>query len=320
MPTTESAMSHALTQFRHQMSTANRHFLLDRVHEIQSLHLPTEAANLHHMRRYWPSLGRGGQETYWNRTVAPEPVREDREVRSVTRLADVPGLYHQYMDGVCPPRLRTEEWRRMYLAVVAEVCAEVVAEDGQDGEDGIPPCEELGLFLKYANGVQDPDFRRSGIAPFLPGFFVGVAEYAFPDEAAGQGGSARMEIEGQRGLLKGYLEESLLGRVGLHGMIDEDLEVKVGFLTGTGGWGHEDRWYSAYTYCRRREDDAADTHQTDFAWRVLFFEASDDDTPATLNGRRPLFDSIPEFLDWYGSWFDYIDMDEVRREIDELNA
>lgn len=32
----------------------------------------------------------------------------------------------------------------------------------------IPLCHELGSFIKYADGVQDPDFWRSGIARFRP--------------------------------------------------------------------------------------------------------------------------------------------------------
>ncbi|KAJ1715156.1 hypothetical protein NYO67_2658 [Aspergillus flavus] len=35
---------------------------------------------------------------------------------------------------------------------------------------------ELGLSLKYAQGVRDPDFRHSGIAPFEPGFTIGVTD------------------------------------------------------------------------------------------------------------------------------------------------
>jgi hypothetical protein len=34
-----------------------------------------------------------------------------------------------------------------------------------------------------------------------------------------------------------------------------------------------------------------------------------------LYGRKPRFNSIPEFLEWYSSWFNYRDMDEVRRNV-----
>ncbi|RAK72710.1 uncharacterized protein BO72DRAFT_388869, partial [Aspergillus fijiensis CBS 313.89] len=309
----DATMRHAITQFRHKMETANRRFLQDRVTEIEGLHLPTEAAKLQRMRDYWDHLGIGGPDPHWNHLVSPGPVREDREVRGVTSLAEVPSLYHQYMDGVCPPRLRTEAWRQMYLETFHEVCSAAVADDGQAQEaDAIPRCEELVLFLKYANGVCDPDFRRLGIAPFVPGFYIGVPEYAFVEEGAEREVEGFRDLEAQREALRGYLEDSLLGQVGLHGTIDDDLEVKVGFLIGCGGWMHEDRWYSAYAYCRVIGENGTDSAYGHWAWRVVFFEASEEN-PATLYGRRPLFDSIPEFLEWYCSWPDYVDMRQVRR-------
>ncbi|PYI36094.1 hypothetical protein BP00DRAFT_421855 [Aspergillus indologenus CBS 114.80] len=306
----DAAMRDALSQFCQKMESSNRRFLQDRVTEIEALHLPTEADKLVQMRDYWDKLGKGGPDPHWNSIAGPAPVREEREVRNVKRLADVPSLYHQYMDGVCPPRLRTEAWRQMYQKTFHEVCSAAVADDSQGQEAvEIPPCEELLLFLKYANGVSDPDFRRSGIASFMPGLYVGVPEYAEEEGVEGL-----RDVEAQRVALRGYLEDSLLGQVKLHGTIDGDLEVKVGFLTGCGGWRNEDLWYSAYAYCRVIGDEETDSRYNDWAWRVVFFEASEEN-PTTLYGRRPLFDSIPEFLEWYSSWPDYVDMRQVRRNV-----
>ncbi|KAE8334065.1 hypothetical protein BDV39DRAFT_198975 [Aspergillus sergii] len=44
----------------------------------------------------------------------------------------------------------------------------------------------------------------------------------------------------------------------------------------------------------------------DWAWRVIFFEASIKDSQG-LYGRKARFDSIPEFLDWDSSWLDHLD-------------
>lgn len=37
--------------------------------------------------------------------------------------------------------------------------------------------------------------------------------------------------------------------------------------------------------------------------------------PTELYGRKPRFDSIPEFLDWYSSWLDHYDIEEDRKQV-----
>lgn len=79
----------------------------------------------------------------------------------------------------------------MYLDTVQRVCQQqvdaIVAEDDEDRDVActwhkdhrpmtIPPCDELALFLKYAQGVADVDFRLSGIAPFTPAWSIGVRD------------------------------------------------------------------------------------------------------------------------------------------------
>jgi hypothetical protein len=152
----------AVERFRTKMETSNRRFLQDRIDEIEAMGLSTEEEKLNKMWVYWHDLGAGGEES-WNDWAAPDSVRQSRETRAVTRLKDVNSIFHQYMDGIIPPTLPTDEWRQMFLEVVESVCNEAAAQD-EDSEDfRIPMCHELGHFIKYANGVQDPDFRASGI-------------------------------------------------------------------------------------------------------------------------------------------------------------
>lgn len=72
---------------------------------------------------YWPGLGIKSEDP-WKDRDSVGPVRQLREERNVTRLADVKTLYHQYMDGTLPPTLLTEAWRQMYLETVRSVCNE----------------------------------------------------------------------------------------------------------------------------------------------------------------------------------------------------
>lgn len=33
-------------------------------------------------------------------------------------------------------------------------------------------------------------------------------------------------------------------------------------------------------------------------------------------GRRPIFDTVPEFLEWYSSWYEHLDLDEMRKDLE----
>ena len=204
------------------------------------------------------------------------------------------------MDGILAPTLPTDEWRQMFLETVESVSNEAAFRDEEDEDDDfhIPICHDLGHFIKYANGVDDPDFRKSGISEFRPVPFIGFEEYAFKDHPAVLAMPAP-DITSHREILRSDLLESLCDEAFIEGIIDEDLEVKVGFRTGTGCHREHPRWHSAYLYCRRYVEDSDPSHK-DWAWRVVVFHA-DGDNPTELYGRKPRFNSIVEFLDWYSS-------------------
>ncbi|PYH50077.1 uncharacterized protein BP01DRAFT_412885 [Aspergillus saccharolyticus JOP 1030-1] len=92
-------------------------------------------------------------------------------------------------------------------------------------------------------------------------------------------------------------------------------------------------WYSAYLYCRKGSEEdmegielpdegISDAPQIrEWVWRVVFMEheATTFEPPQVLYGRRPRFDSIPEFLDWYTSWPDSLDgrgLRSLRRHVE----
>lgn len=317
----DETMRLAIERFRIKMESSNRQFLQDRIDEIQAMGLNTEEEKLEEMRWYWSGVGRKG-DAAWNDCVPQRPVRQNREEQNVKRLEDVLSTYHQYMDGISPPTLVTDEWRQMFLEVVESVCNEAAAQDEEVKKFHIPMCHELGRFLKHADGVCDPDFRNSGICPFHPVFVSGVQEYAFPDHPAVLA-LPPPDIAKSREWLQETLPQYILDRNFIKGFVDQDLEVKVGFETGLGGHGECDAWYSAYLYCRRSDDESDDESHNetlkDWAWRIVVFHA-DFENPRSLYGRYPRFDSIPDFLDWYSSWLDYVDMDVVRKDVKAING
>lgn len=309
----DGTMRLAVERFQTRMESSNRQFLQDRIDEIEAMHLSTEEEKLREMRLFWPDVGIRSCPNHWSDHAPRGIIRRALEEGNVSRLEDVKTLYHELMDGIIPPTLATDEWRQMFLETAQNVCNKAAEHDEDEDEDiSIPICEELGHFIKYANGVQDPDFRRSGICPWEPVPLIGIREYAFPDRPTVQP-LLSPDLAESREKLKEYLKENLLDDAFIQGTVDSDLEVKVGFRTGLGSRQEHDEWYSTYLYCRRCEDDSDRSHK-DWAWRVVILHA-DGDNPTPLYGRKPRFDSIPEFLEWYSSWMDHFDSNRLPRNV-----
>ncbi|CAG8206582.1 unnamed protein product [Penicillium salamii] len=204
--------------------------------------------------------------------------------------------------------LITEEWREMCLDVVETVCNEAAIRDDEFTDFHIPRCVELGYFLKYAQAVELPNFCGYGICPFEPVGYTGVATYAFPNHPTVLA-IPEPDISTSREYLKERMQASIINEDLIIGTVDEDLEVLVGFDTGIGYRQEHQEWCSSYLYCR--SDDESEADFQDWAWRIVVFHA-DGENPTPLYGRKPRFTYIPEFLDWYSTWLDYVDMDEVR--------
>lgn len=211
----------------------------------------------------------------WNDCAPRDTIRQAREVANVSQLEDLKTTFYQYMHGIIPSTLVTDEWREMFLETVETICNEAAKQDEDDGNFHIPRCDELGPFIKYANGVKDLDFRHLGICPWepVPGL-IGIRHFAFPDHPSVQA-LPPPDIAESRERLKGYLQDDILSETFIHGTVDRDLEVKVGFQTGLGSRREHDEWYSAYVYCRRWED-ASDPSHEDWAWRVVIMHAGGD--------------------------------------------
>ncbi|KAJ5546793.1 hypothetical protein N7494_004378 [Penicillium frequentans] len=341
----EDTMRLAITRFRSRMAAANQKFLQDRIKEIEARGLASEEEKRRRLRHYqWMDYLEWDDEDP-DRRGSHNGIQISQQ--TLVNGLDVPAILSALptsvpTDGVLPPLLRTEQWRQMYLDTVQRVCQRQadanVAED-DDNPDvacrshkdhrpmNIPWCDELALFLKYAQGVEDPDFRLSEIAPFTPAWSIGIENEELDglDEEERRDKLANPDLlkREQEKLQRELEEESTNGF--LWPYIDDDLEVLAGFITGVG----YSRlyacpsWYSAYVYCRLWTDDHEDDDKhndgdiqdaaniRDWGWRVVVFQA-EVVNPSVVYGRKARFDSIPEFLDWYASWLDHLDERELR--------
>ncbi|RAK80846.1 uncharacterized protein BO72DRAFT_370279 [Aspergillus fijiensis CBS 313.89] len=329
-PDPDPAMLSALTRFRARMRTANRAFIQSRIAEIETRDSSAPDQTKIQRMAEW-------RHCDWN----PAPDRWD-EGKPYLQMVDEDAVPDRRMDGVYPTRLRTETARQIYLDMLQGVFqrqAEArAAKEGSEHPGVIPRCEELGRFLRYAHEVRDPDFRHSGVAEFEAGLYIRFEDEEL--EGTGEGREDRYHecVRTKCEHLRQSLEQltsyqsSLFGRATIVADVDCDLEVKAGVLTGQEGYqGQWPQWYSAYLYCRKYPDDdeeegeerVGDDEQKkmrwnddvpdspnigEWGWRIVFMEVNycDPWEPQQLYGRRPRFDSIPEFLDWYSSWPDHL--------------
>ncbi|KAB8218525.1 hypothetical protein BDV33DRAFT_205273 [Aspergillus novoparasiticus] len=327
---TDATMRQAVDRFRARMGAANRQFIQDRIAEVEARGLANEQEKIRRMAE-WRHFGALDTDDEPGGCNNPAAERMANQFRRTRRLAE-DALPLFAIDGIYPTRLRTDEARQIYLDTLQEVfqrqAEEWAAAEGEDPPGPIPRCDELGRFLTYAHEVADPDFRCSGVAPFEAGLYVmsGQEEVL----AEGLDSSEQRERYHERvcqecARLRENLEDDqvsrLINKISIIAAPDCDMEVKAGLVTGEGYVGHYPRWYSAYLYCRQRpdededeetqdeDDDVSDArHIQDWRWRVAFMEFEGDSYEGqVLYGRKPRFDSIPEFLDWYSSWPDHLD-------------
>ncbi|KGO65298.1 hypothetical protein PITC_015660 [Penicillium italicum] len=290
----------AVERFRTTMEASNWQFLQDRIDEIESMNLSTEE-KLEKMN-VWLFIMTPKCTDPGKATASSETTGQSRE-RTATQIVDLKSLSHEHMDGVSPPNLWTDEWRQMFLDTVQTVCNELAFRTEEDNDFKVPPCYELALFLKYASAIVDPDFRYAGMAPFEPpgSYFTQTSDIS----------KAREDLVNV--LHHYYICDETFVDVYTH----DDLEVRVGFETGIGvryKMGGHKTWYSTYLYCRRHEEDSDPSHK-DWAWRVVISPAECFENSTVVYGQRPRFDSIVDFLDWYSSWLEHLDMDEVRENL-----
>lgn len=239
---------------------------------------------------------------------APDELKNQAKLEAeVNSLADIQSLIekHWLFDGTRPPV--GEELREKFLRVLEEVLnlrkdGEVVLENKEEDDERLEVPAELAEFLSFTNGVFDADFRHCGICDF-----VMVDEKYDEDEE----------------LLRGRLETAADPHEWVYmggDYLDDEIEVVAGVvLDSRQQWPEcapeykENTWMSMYAYCRPVPglDDEEDTEE-DFSWRVVFYHRINE-----IDREVFTFTSIAEFLGWYATWDERMNMEDMRRAISE---
>ncbi|KAE8374820.1 hypothetical protein BDV26DRAFT_295582 [Aspergillus bertholletiae] len=232
------------------LGAANRQFIQDRIAEVEARGPATEQEKITRMAkwRYFGMLYPDNTPIYNNNRTEE---RTENRFRQIRCLAEVSALEEDALPifaGVF--QRQTEEW---------------AAAEGDDHPRLIPCCEELGRFLTCAHEVADPDFRRSGVAPFEagPDVMSGLEEIlAEEPDSSVQREQYHECVRQECARLRENLEDDhisrLINKISIIASPDCDMEVNAGLVTGECYVGHYPGWYSTSLYCRQRPDDGED--------------------------------------------------------------
>ncbi|KAJ5888107.1 hypothetical protein N7495_008148 [Penicillium taxi] len=278
-PDADEIMRLAVDRFRTKMKSSSLKFIQDRIDSIEAMDLPAED-KIKKLSDY--------------HIVEPGDVSRIADVKPLSEQSPYGGsITKGYIDGIIPPTL-SEQRRQLFIETLHIFCNKPQAQ--------IPVCGELGLFLKYANGIQYPDFSCSRMPSFNPEGYLTLAE--IPD----------LDVITAQDLIRDSFQEAFW--VQDDRFIDTgDMDTKLGFVWGTScqnTYGQYAQYYLTYLYCRY--DDGSDKYK-DWAWRIVMVDGEDHHGFEPVFGQRPIFNSIPEFLDWYCSWFEHTSQKQLERNI-----
>lgn len=232
---------------------------------------------------------------------APDDLKNQARLEAaVDSLDDVETLIdkHWLLDGTRPPV--GELLRKKFLRILEEVLNESKdVELLEDEKERLELPDELAEFLSVTNGVCDADVRHSGICDF-----------AMVDEKYDE------DEECLRLRLDTAADPDEWANMGVD-FLDYELEVVAGVaLDFQQQWPHygaqfkDNTWVSMYAYCRRVPDQDGEDSEEDFSWRVVFYHRIND-----MDQKVFTFMSIAEFLGWYASWDERMNMEDMRRAI-----
>ncbi|KZF21977.1 hypothetical protein L228DRAFT_247589 [Xylona heveae TC161] len=292
-------MRKTIELYREKMYTSNKKFIYDRIEDIEAMNLPSEEEKLVVMGRFWFLLNEWHRREGWNPPWMASNAKKDiasktqlESERAVKRLEDVKTLPHPVMDGLHPPEL-DETQRQLYIETFETVTNELAKT--KDEAQWIRMPEELKSFLKYANGLEGPNFRYGK---------------AYDFHMYGSGGLENKSIEETRDI---FLDLHKHSHECLQEFFELEFEAKAAYICGETFW-LDCCYYTFYAYCRL-DAGFAKRHKRghDWAWRIVLTNTSCDEEDLETK----VFDSLEEFIIWHGSWDERMDVEEMREQMFE---
>ncbi|KAK6004992.1 hypothetical protein QM012_007771 [Aureobasidium pullulans] len=289
--TLQQRMHLAIHAYNQKSKESNIRLLRDCVDAISALNLPTEDQKVNRIAHVLFATEDWGQ----NEDFSTRPQSGPKQIGDYgwppERLEQVLEL-PQVQRNCFKPAFSKE-----FSAILVEEMTSVVFEGRED--EGVMPVE-LTAFFSCVSGVYSLDYDRRGLCEFEAPIEEGVSRE-----------DMRLFLESENTVSEDIEEE----------MPDvyEQLDVRGGFRFGwkTGLWGGEPvrQWHSFYLFCQRKCD--GDDADINWGWRVVIHLESDCDEGIVHPVR--IFDTIFEFLDWYGDWYNRLDLEGFLKDLVEDN-
>lgn len=290
-------LDQALTTYRHRMRTSNKLFM-HRVADAINTTYPNKRDRwkVHFIARFY-THSRGG----WWRSDNPYVNDTERDVQTLDAVLALPKVEDE---GVVSPALSPELAR--YAATKAILLTfeqEALAEHGAERLAS----EELGIFLQLVGGVKDVDFRLEGVCGFLDeDYALGECKDEAAIDAFMEEHSWHQDDDENYDPVTKAREELL-----------DDFEILGGFEASQAdlerlNWQAHWSDFCFYLYCRPRPEGERQSMQhldvpDEWRWRVVMHQTVYKSCELTTR----VFETIVDFLEWYGGWYERPGTDEL---------
>lgn len=283
-------MQQAISTYNQKSKQSNILLLRDCVSAISALTLPTETEKLNRIAHILFATEDWGQnEDFSNRPQeAPKQIGDyGWPPEDLDQVLELPLLSR---DCFNPP------YSAEFSAMLVEEMVNVVF-DGREEEKVIP--RELIAFFSCVSGVFSLGYDRRGLCAFQA-----------PIEEGGSREQVHQTLIGKNRIPISLSHEAPL--------LLELLDVLGGFRFG---WSYMlcnlepvDQWQSFYLYCSRKGD-GDKGFDLDWRWRVVVY--LDSDGGEGIVAPYKIFDTILGFLEWYGDWYDRLDLEQLLQDLME---
>lgn len=289
--TLKMSMRRSVQEYNQKAQESNLRLLRECVDAVAAADLETEQEKLNRIAHLLFAMETWGQDENFSTDPQDTPKRVGDYGWPPERLDQVLGLPQLHKDCTNPPF--TEEFSTMLVEEMASVVF------GGHTEFKVAP-RELLAFFRCVSGVCDLNYNRVGLCAF--------------------------ESPTKEGVTREEMHETIVDKNRIPRFLSteasdvlEKLDVLGGFRFG---WSFSlcrldpvDQWQSFYLFCRPRSG-GDNNCNADWSWRVVIHLDSDGDEGIVAPVK--IFETIPDFLKWYGSWYDRFDREQFLEDLIEV--
>ncbi|KAH0021489.1 hypothetical protein KCU78_g6094, partial [Aureobasidium melanogenum] len=281
-------MEQSIQEYNRKARESDHRFVRECVEAVAAAGLETEQEKLNRMAHVFFAMEDWGTNIDFDAKPHLKPKQLGDYGWPPERLDQVLELPQLSRDSL-KPALSKE-----FSAMLVQEMTNVVF--GEHAESSVVP-KELAAFFSCVSGVYDLDYNRLGLCEFEAPVKEGVSQEEMHET-----------LESENTVPEDMKEEIP--------DVFERLDVLGGFHFGwnTGLWRGEPvrQWHSFYLFCRSKDHEEVNAG---WGWRVVVQLESDDDEGIVAPVK--IFDTIPDFLQWYGNWYDRLDRARFLKELAE---